>query len=88
MKKTWIAAGILLLYGLLTALLAFIAAHLYYELGETDTIFRDAEPWIKMFVSGFPMMQTFAVLTALAFFGIRGMLLSDRNAQRTKGGSV
>ena len=88
MKQSWIAAGILLLYGLLTALLAFITAHLYCQLSEADTVFRDAEPWIRLFACGFPMLLPFAALTAITLFSLKGILLSERNAQLTKGVSV
>ena len=88
MKKTWIAAGILLLYALLTVSLTLCTVHLYNLLGETDSVFRVAEPWIKLFVSGFPIMQGFAVISVLAFFGIRGVFLTELNTRQTKGASV
>ena len=87
MKKTWIAAGILLLYGLLTSGLTMIIAYSYIKLGEADPIFSDAEPWIRLFISGFPMMKGYVIFLVLALVGINRVYQPAMNAQQMKGGS-
>ena len=85
MKKTWIAAGILLLYGLLTSCLTLIIAYSYIKLGEVDPIFSDAEPLIRLFISGFPLMKGYAIFFALAQIGINRVYQPAMNAQQMKG---
>ncbi len=58
-------------YIVLTLLLAASIVYSYYRLGVTDTIFHDAEPWIKLIVAGVPQMILIAKLTVLAFIGVK-----------------
>ena len=84
MKKAWIATGILLLYALVISFMTFMVVYLYNQLAD-DSIFGDAAPWIKLFVSGFPMLEGFAVFTALASIGIKRVYMSEMHAQRING---
>ena len=75
----------MLLYGLLTSCLTLIIAYSYIQLGKADPIFSDADPWIRLFISSFPMMKGYVILSVLALFGINRVYQSEMNAQQMKG---
>ena len=72
---------IISVYGILAGLLAASIVYSYIMIGEKDTIFKDAEPWIKLIVAGFPQMLIIAKLTLIAAFGVMKVNSAD-NGQR------
>ena len=67
-------------YIVLTAVLAGSVVNFYFLLSEEESVFKDAEPWIKIIVGGFPQFTWFIVISVLAAIALR-KVNSDNNGQ-------